>query len=100
MDHDTAASGIGNEKGMVSTPERPAVQQSLQLGLGVGVAHVRCATLLGNLENARRAIDELIYNFDRLPEAYQPGSDLWARYDELTEACVVLVDAEARWVGS
>ena len=77
----------------------PAIQPGLQLGMARGPSVVRAVALLTQLEHAQCDLGNLIEQFDKLPEAHSPGSDLWQSYDELRAACETICRLHQRWIG-
>lgn len=54
---------------------------------------------LEQLEAIRSFADELIENYDKLPEAYQPHSPIWDAYDSIADAIHSLSQARSGLMG-
>ena len=99
MAHDTATDCTRDSEGLAcgGTPGSLPVERVGAMARGPSL--IQAVSLLGALERAQFHIIDLVENFDGLPEAYQPGSDLWERYDALRQACDTISDGHQRWIG-
>lgn len=99
MAHDTATDCIGHASGLARSgaPGSLPIERNERLAIGPSLVHA--SSLLGALERAQFHIMDLVEHFDALPEAYEPSSNLWQRYDELRQACETISDAHNQWIG-